>query len=46
MRDGALVSLNPQNGEILAMVGTWNYADPFIGQYNMADTPINPGAGT
>ncbi len=44
MRDGALVSLNPQNGEILAMVGTWNYADPFIGQYNMADTPINPGS--
>jgi membrane peptidoglycan carboxypeptidase len=44
MRDGSLVSLNPQNGEIVAMVGTWNYADPFIGQYNMATTQINPGS--
>jgi membrane peptidoglycan carboxypeptidase len=44
MRDGALVSLNPQNGEIIAMVGTWNYADPYIGQFNMATTQINPGS--
>jgi membrane peptidoglycan carboxypeptidase len=44
MRDGSLVSLDPRTGEILAMVGTWNYADPFIGQYNMATTQINPGS--
>ena len=28
MGDGALVSLDPRNGEVLAMVGSWNYADP------------------
>jgi len=44
MRDGALVSLDPRTGEILAMVGTWNYADPYIGQFNMATTQINPGS--
>jgi membrane peptidoglycan carboxypeptidase len=44
MRDGSLVSLDPRTGEIIAMVGTWNYADPFIGQYNMATTQINPGS--
>ena len=38
MDDGALVSLDPQNGEVLAMVGTWNYADPDYGQLNEADT--------
>ena len=36
MGDGALVSLDPQNGEVLAMVGTWNYADPYFGQVNEA----------
>jgi membrane peptidoglycan carboxypeptidase len=46
MRDGALVSLDPQNGEILAMVGTWNFADPYIGQVNMTDVPINLGSTT
>ncbi|MHB8488284.1 MAG: transglycosylase domain-containing protein [Candidatus Dormibacteria bacterium] len=46
MRDGALVSLDPRNGDILAMVGTWNYADPYIGQVNMTDVPLNLGSTT
>jgi membrane peptidoglycan carboxypeptidase len=46
MRDGALVSLDPQNGEIVAMVGAWNYADPYIGQVNMTDVPLNLGSTT
>jgi membrane peptidoglycan carboxypeptidase len=46
MRDGALVSLDPRTGEVLAMVGTWNYNDPNIGQVNMADLPIQLGSTT
>jgi membrane peptidoglycan carboxypeptidase len=46
MRDGALVSLDPRSGEVLAMVGTWNYADPDIGQVNMTDVPLNLGSTT
>jgi membrane peptidoglycan carboxypeptidase len=46
MRDGALVSLDPQNGEILDMVGTWNYDDPVIGQVNEADSPVPLGSTT
>ena len=47
MGDGALVSLNPQNGEVLAMVGTWNYADPYFGQVNeAAAVQLNMGSTT
>jgi len=46
MRDGALVSLDPRTGEVLAMVGTWNYDDPNIGQVNMANTQIQLGSTT
>ncbi|MGA7987086.1 MAG: transglycosylase domain-containing protein [Candidatus Dormiibacterota bacterium] len=46
MRDGALVSLDPQTGDVLAMVGTWNYSDPDYGQVNMADTPVPLGSTT
>jgi membrane peptidoglycan carboxypeptidase len=46
MNDGALVSLDPTTGDILAMVGTWNYADPDYGQVNMADTPVPLGSTT
>jgi membrane peptidoglycan carboxypeptidase len=47
MRDGALVSLDPKTGEILAMVGTWNYSDPDIGQVNeAADVKLNLGSTT
>jgi len=46
MNDGALVSLDPQTGDILAMVGTWNYSDPDYGQVNMANTPVPLGSTT
>ena len=47
MGDGALVSLDPQNGEVLAMVGTWNYADPHFGQVNeAAAVQLNMGSTT
>ncbi len=47
MGDGALVSLNPQNGEVLAMVGTWNYSDPHFGQLNQAAAvQLNMGSTT
>jgi len=47
MGDGALVSLNPQNGEVVAMVGTWNYADPYFGQVNeAAAVQLNMGSTT
>jgi membrane peptidoglycan carboxypeptidase len=47
MGDGALVSLDPQNGEVLAMVGSWNYADPYFGQDNeAAAVQLNMGSTT
>ena len=47
MGDGALVSLNPQNGEVIAMVGTWNYLDPYFGQVNeAAAVQLNMGSTT
>jgi membrane peptidoglycan carboxypeptidase len=47
MGDGALVSLDPQNGEILAMVGSWNYDDPYFGDLNeAAGTQLNMGSTT
>jgi membrane peptidoglycan carboxypeptidase len=47
MGDGALVSLDPQNGEVLAMVGTWNYNDPYFGQVNeAAAVQLNMGSTT
>ena len=42
--DGALVSLDPRTGGIKAMTGTWNYADPGVGQLNMAIRDIRPGS--
>jgi membrane peptidoglycan carboxypeptidase len=47
MGDGALVSLDPRNGEVLAMVGSWNYADPYFGQVNeAAAVQLNMGSTT
>jgi membrane peptidoglycan carboxypeptidase len=47
MGDGALVSLDPQNGEVLAMIGSWNYNDPYFGDYNYAATAqLNMGSTT
>ncbi len=41
--DAALVSMDPRSGEILAMVGTTNYAGPY-GQINMVTEPGRPGS--
>jgi membrane peptidoglycan carboxypeptidase len=42
--DGALVSMNPQNGEVYAIVGTFDPKDPYEGQVNMALQRIQPGS--
>ena len=42
--DGALVSLDPQNGEILAMTGSANYDSPVYGQDNLAIGERQPGS--
>jgi 1A family penicillin-binding protein len=42
--NGALVALNPKNGQILAMVGSYDFNDPNFGQTNMAITPRQPGS--
>ena len=44
MHDGGLVAMDPQTGEVLAMVGTWDPNDPNTGQLNMADIPSQPGS--
>src|SRR5206468_10418479 len=41
--DAALVSMDPQTGEIVAMVGGADYKAPG-GQINMADSPRQPGS--
>ena len=47
MGDGALVSLDPQNGEVLAMIGSWNYNDPYYGDNNYAAAAqLNMGSTT
>ena len=43
IRDSALVSLDPRDGEVLAMVGTNNDNGPW-GQINMTTTPRRPGS--
>lgn len=42
--NGAAVILNPQTGEILAMVGSHNWDDQVNGKTNMAITPRQPGS--
>lgn len=42
--NGALVALDPKNGQILAMVGSYDFNDPNFGQTNMAITPRQPGS--
>jgi membrane peptidoglycan carboxypeptidase len=44
MHDAALVSIDPQTGEVLDMTGTWNYNDKYFGDLNMATTWLNPGS--
>ena len=43
LRDGALVSMDPQTGEVSAIVGSYDYNDPEIGQVNMALAGYTPG---
>jgi 1A family penicillin-binding protein len=42
--NGAAVALDPRNGQILAMVGSYDFTDPKFGQTNMAITPRQPGS--
>ncbi|HVA96056.1 MAG TPA: PBP1A family penicillin-binding protein [Candidatus Acidoferrales bacterium] len=42
--NGALVALDPKNGQILAMVGSYDFTDTSFGQTNMAITPRQPGS--
>ena len=42
--NGAAVALDPKNGQILAMVGSYDFTDPNFGQTNMAITPRQPGS--
>ena len=43
MHDASLVSLDPRNGYVLAMVGGDN-SNQFFGQDNLATTRLNPGS--
>ncbi|HAW11326.1 MAG: transglycosylase domain-containing protein [Candidatus Dormibacteria bacterium] len=42
--DGALVSLDPQTGAVLAMTGSANYSSPVFGQDNLAIDERQPGS--
>lgn len=42
--DGALVSVEPQTGEVLAMVGAWDATNPGVGDLNMATRRVRPGS--
>lgn len=42
--NGALVSLDPKTGEVLAMVGSANYNDPNFGAINMTTALRQPGS--
>ena len=43
-KDGAIVNIDPKTGKVLALVGTWDYNDPEIGQVNMALRQRSPGS--
>jgi membrane peptidoglycan carboxypeptidase len=40
----AMVAMDPRNGQIIAMVGSYDYNNSPGGQINLADTPRNPGS--
>jgi len=42
--DGALVSMDPRNGEVLSLVGAWDDNNPGVGQLNMAVRRLQPGS--
>ena len=43
-KDGAIVNIDPKTGKVLALVGTWDYNDPTVGETDMALTPRSPGS--
>jgi len=42
--NAALVAEDPTNGQVLAMVGSYNYSDPTFGSYNVATALRQPGS--
>ena len=45
VNNGALVAINPKTGEILAMVGSYDFSDESIdGKVNVATAPRQPGS--
>ncbi len=42
--NGAVMVMDPRNGQILAMVGSKNYYDSKIGNFNVATAPRQPGS--
>lgn len=42
--NGAAIVLNPETGEILAMIGSKDFNDPNIGQYNVVTALRQPGS--
>jgi membrane peptidoglycan carboxypeptidase len=42
--NGAVLVINPQNGDILTMIGSANYFDPEGGQYNVVTSPRQMGS--
>ncbi|MBI2268406.1 MAG: transglycosylase domain-containing protein [Candidatus Blackburnbacteria bacterium] len=43
--NGAVVVINPQTGEIMAMVGSGDWQDAEFGKFNAALAPRQPGSG-
>ena len=44
LTNGASVVTNPKNGDILAMVGSRDYSDPIVGNFNVATALRQPGS--
>ncbi|MDP4038363.1 MAG: transglycosylase domain-containing protein [bacterium] len=42
--NAALVSADPKNGEVLSMVGSYDYSEPNFGSYNVAIANRQPGS--
>ncbi len=42
--NGGLISLDPKNGDILAMVGSTNYNQPVFGAVNVTTSQFQPGS--
>ncbi len=42
--NGAAIVLNPETGEILAMIGSKDFNDPGVGQYNVVTALRQPGS--